>query len=188
MRRGVFRVERRLLKVGYGCWAVIAVGFERLVCSANSQTIRFSLPFFALTCNFCNAWRPKQSNFYNAFFLTTRRMLKRSPAESFLRVIAFFAMRTETSDVQEDFIVIMKQAFSFFAMCPNCALSVQFFTLELQFVHCWKSIFCIAKIAMLWLFFGCILEQCFFAHWNCKKQQCKTERMFWVQGFARIDW
>ena len=61
VHRGVFRVERRLLKVGYGCWAVIAVGFERLVCGANSQNIRFPLSFLffllflALTCNFCNA-------------------------------------------------------------------------------------------------------------------------------------
>ena len=27
-----------------------------------------SLQFFAMTCKFCNAWRPKQSNFYNALF------------------------------------------------------------------------------------------------------------------------
>ena len=68
-----------------------------MLCEFPEHPLSFILFFFALTCNFSNAWRPKQFNFYNAFLLTTRRMLKRTPAESvFLRVIAFFAMRTET--------------------------------------------------------------------------------------------
>ena len=57
-----------------------------------------------MTCKFCNAWRPKQSNFYNALFklhFAWQNVLQQC---SFLRVIAFFffALRTETLDVQEE--------------------------------------------------------------------------------------
>ena len=67
--------------------------------SSHSQNIRFpssflffkmSLQFFAMTCKFCNAWRPKQSNFYNALFKLHLRMAKRTPAVFFFACHCIF--------------------------------------------------------------------------------------------------
>ena len=83
----------------------------------GTQNIRFPLSFlffrchcmsFAMTCKFCNAWRPKQSNFNNALFklhFAWQNVLQQC---SFLRVIAFFSLRTEKLDVQEEVFAIAK--------------------------------------------------------------------------------
>ena len=66
-----------------------------------------------MTCKFCNAWRPKQSNFYNALFKSHFAWQNVLQQCSFLRVIAFFALRTEKLDVQEEVFAIAKYAFLF---------------------------------------------------------------------------
>ena len=55
-----------------------------------------------MTCKFCNAWRPKQSIFYNALFklhFAWQNVLQQC---SFCVSLHFFAPRTEKLDVQED--------------------------------------------------------------------------------------
>ena len=123
---------------------------------------RVSLQFFAMACKFCNAWRPKQSNFYNALFKLHFAWQNELRQCSFFRVIAFFALRTEKLDVQEEVFAIAKQvllflhSFEFVNYQCNFDSGIAIFTLLR------KTVFCSVKIAMLWLFFGCILEPCNF--------------------------
>ena len=63
--------------------------------------------FFALTCNFCNAWRPKHCKI-TLLVLKLDFDGQNVLQQCFLRVIAVFAMRTAKLDVQGDVFVIVK--------------------------------------------------------------------------------
>ena len=119
-------------------------------------------PDFAMTCKFCNAWRPKQSNFYNALFKITLRMAKTysSSVSFFLRVIAFFALRTEKMRRPGGGLCHCKISILIFALLRICEISVQCFTLELQFFTLLgKTVFCSKNcnaLAIFWLHLGAV--------------------------------
>ena len=92
----------------------------------------------------------------------------------FLRVIACFAMRTAKSDVHRGVFAIVKQAILILAMLRVCALSVEMFA-GIAILHCWESMFCRAKLALLWIFSAAPRSSVFF-HWSCQTTQCKTAR------------
>ena len=69
-----------------------------------------------MTCKYCNAWRPKQSNFYNPLFNSHFDGQNVLHQFFFLRVTAIFALRTDKLDVQEDVFAIAKISILIFAM------------------------------------------------------------------------
>ena len=88
-------------------------------------------------------------------------MAKRySSSVLFLRIISFFALRTDNLNVQEEVFAIAKISILIFALLRIRELSVQFLHWNCTiFTLLRKTVFCSEKLQMLWLFFGCILEQ-----------------------------
>ena len=131
---------------------------------ALSQNIRFafsflffkvSLQFLAMTCKFCNAWRPKQSNFYNALFklhFAWQYVLQ----QCFFCMSLFFLHCAQKIRRPGGGLCHFNISIVIFALLRICEISVHFFTLLRQ------TVFCSVEIAMLWLLCGCILEQCKF--------------------------
>ena len=112
-----------------------------------------------MTCKFFNAWRPKQPNFYNALFKSHFAWQNVLQQCSFLRVIAFFALRTEKLDVQEEVFAIAKKTFLFLHCFEFVKYQCNVYTGIENFTLLGKTVFYSVKIAMLWLFFGCILNK-----------------------------
>ena len=116
------------------------------------------IAFFAITCKFGNAWCPKQSNFNNSLFKL--HFAWENVLQQFFLCVSLhvFALRTKKLDVLEEAIAklafLFLHCFEFVNYQCNFDTGIAFFTLLR------KTVFCSVKIAMLWLFFGCILEQC----------------------------
>ena len=98
-------------------------------------------------------------------FHASQTICKRSAANvSILMLILFYTGFVKRSSV-------------IFA-CQKRAL--QFFTLQLQFLPCWKKCVLQCKNRTALVIIGRILEQCIFTTGIVKTKQCKTERMFWA--------
>ena len=69
---------------------------------------------------------------------------------------------------------------SYFCHASNLCIISAIFTLQWKLLHCQKSMFCSARIAMLCLFLAASWSSVF-VHWSCKTKQCTTERMFHYQ-------
>ena len=105
---------------------------------------------------FCNAWRPRQSNFYIALFISHFAWQNVLQQCLLLCVIAFLCNGPRRCPCHRGRCIL------FFAMLRICASSVQCFTLDLQFKHCKKKcvLQCTNRTALVII--GRILEHCNF--------------------------
>ena len=105
-----------------------------------------------MTCKFCNAWRPKQSNFYNALFklhFAWQNVLQQ--CSFFACHCIFFALRTEKIRRPGGGLCHCKISILIFALLRICEKAVQFLHWNCKFYTASKTEFCSVKIAMLCL-------------------------------------
>ena len=126
-----------------------------------------------MTCKFCNAWRPKQSNFYNALFklhFAWQNVLQQC---SFLRVIAFFCTAHRKIRRPGGGLCHCKISILIFALLRICEIALQFLHWNCNFYTAWKTKFCSVKNCNALSMCDCILEQCIFYTGIVKRSSAK---------------